>query len=242
MTKRRSTQIFTASLTAISAAITAAIAVLLSVTIAGSSGYGIIGNVYKATLTVLETFNLQSDYALPYYLLFYAMPTVLSLCAAVILFSKDNGSQVKYVVGNAFALSATLVVATSSCALTLGLRANGIAWWWLFAVAFGLFFVVNFTVILICIFAKAPAIVSADDMSNVVLTQIDEIEVEETEQNEYAENSAVAKRISKLKALYDNYSVLTKEEYEALVNKYLQEEQNTSAAQVEVVVETDADK
>lgn len=241
MTKRRSTQIFTASLTAISAAITAAIAVLLSVTIAGASDYGIIGDVYRATETVLETFNLQSDYALPYYLLFYAMPTVLSLCGAVILFSKDNGSQVKYVVGNAFALSATLVVAASSCALTLGLHANGIAWWWLFAVAFGLFFVVNFTVILICIFAKAPTIVSADDMSNVELTQIDEIEVDETE-HENAENSAVAKRISKLKALYDNYSVLTKEEYEALVNKYLQEEQNTSAVQVEVVVETDTDE
>lgn len=229
-------------MTAISAAITAAIAVLLSVTLAGSTDYGIFGDVYKSTLTVLEAFNLQSDYALPYYLLFYAMPTVLSLCGAVILFSKDNGSQVKYVVANALALSATLVVAASSCALTLGLHANGIAWWWLFAVAFGLFFVINFVAILVCIFAKAPTIVSADDMSNVELTQIDEIEVEETEQNENAENSAVAKRISKLKALYANYSVLTKEEYEALVNKYLQEEQNESAVQVEVVVETDVDE
>lgn len=249
MTKRRSTQLFTASLTAISSALTAAIAILFSVIFATEvTVYGFLNDVRSAVLTTVQTMTLSDDFALWYVLLFYGMPTLLSLCAAILLFSKENGSQTKYVVGNAFALSATLVVAASSVMLTMSLNANEIEYAWLFATVFGAFCVLNIVTEIICISAKAPAIANADSLTNVTLTPIENVatDTDETEQKqetvkadeqiaeeprqetenaeENAADASAMKRIMKLHALYDDYGALSKDEYVALMSRYLQED------------------
>ena len=256
MTKRRSTQLFTASLTAISSALTAAIAILFSVIFATEvTVYGFLNDMRSAVLTTIQTMTLSDDFALWYVLLFYGMPTLLSLCAAILLFSKENGSQTKYVVGNAFSLSATLVVAASSVMLTMSLNANGIDYAWLFATVFGAFCVLNIVTDIICISAKAPAIADANSLTNVTLTPIENVatdtdeteqeqeNVEETEQEtENAADASAMKRIMKLHSLYDDYGALSKDEYVALMSRYLQEdkaeeqtaEQNLEEAKAEL--------